>query len=308
MSHHATNWAITQRGLKPATKLVLFHLADRHNPDFGCFPSQQRLAEDCEMSRASINQHLALLEERGLLERVQRRDEKTNRQQSTRYLFAFEAGFDDVPGPAGGAANDTSKPKPKLETAPVTLATKEKPCPESRHGVVSRNGQKPCPENAESRVQNLDTNLVREPLRESIVCDDAANTPEGFNEFWEAHPRQRDRSKSQRLFAEAVKAGVTADRITKAAGRYRAENTGNKPMYLAYADNWLENRRWEDYLEEPALRARSEGVRQAAAFWAAKVKAKAYIAPTAISAEVAACMLANGLVVTADLRRVGVQV
>ncbi|PKP62913.1 MAG: GntR family transcriptional regulator, partial [Alphaproteobacteria bacterium HGW-Alphaproteobacteria-8] len=36
MSHDATNWAIQRRGLKPATKIVLWHLCDRHNPDFGC--------------------------------------------------------------------------------------------------------------------------------------------------------------------------------------------------------------------------------------------------------------------------------
>ncbi|SEG14890.1 hypothetical protein SAMN05421751_11282 [Jhaorihella thermophila] len=41
MSHYATTWAIRQRGLKPATKLVLWYLADRHNPDYGCFPSQE---------------------------------------------------------------------------------------------------------------------------------------------------------------------------------------------------------------------------------------------------------------------------
>jgi hypothetical protein len=38
MSHDATNWAIQQRGLKPTTKIVLWHLCDRFNPDFGCFP------------------------------------------------------------------------------------------------------------------------------------------------------------------------------------------------------------------------------------------------------------------------------
>jgi len=305
MSHRATNWAIEQRGLKPATKVVLFHLADRHNPDFGCFPSQQRLAEDCEMSRASVNQHLAILEARGLLKRVQRRDEKTNRQQSTRYLFAFEEGYDEVPGPVGAVANKAARPaEPKLTTDPVPS---EKPCPKSGHGSVSRNGAEPCPENAESRVQNLDTNLVREPLREPCVGGDAAHTPDGFEAFWEAHPRQRDRNRCQRLFAEAVKAGASVERIAKAAGRYRAENAGNKPMYLAYADNWLDAKRWEDYPDTQPLTARSEGVKQAAVFWAGKVKAKAYIPQTAISPEVAACMLSNGLVAEADLLRAGLR-
>ena len=33
MSHDATNWAIQRRGLKPTTKIVLWHLCDRFNPD-----------------------------------------------------------------------------------------------------------------------------------------------------------------------------------------------------------------------------------------------------------------------------------
>ena len=90
MSHAATNWAIQQRGLKPATKIVLWHLCDRHNPDFGCFPSQDRLAHDCEISRSSLNDQLAHLEAAGLLRRVSRFDPATKRRQPTRYILGFE--------------------------------------------------------------------------------------------------------------------------------------------------------------------------------------------------------------------------
>ena len=72
MSHEATNWAIKQRGLKPTTKIVLWHLCDRFNPDYGCFPSQDRLAHDCEISRSTLNDHLGQLEAVGLLRRVPR--------------------------------------------------------------------------------------------------------------------------------------------------------------------------------------------------------------------------------------------
>lgn len=135
MSHHATNWAIQQRGLKPATKIVLWHLADRHNPDHGCYPRQDRLAADCEISRASLNTHLEELEGRGLIRRIRRVDPVTHKQMSTRYLLACEPDFGSTP------------------------------CPKTGHGEGQRNGGEPCPENRESRVQNLDTNPVREPLR-----------------------------------------------------------------------------------------------------------------------------------------------
>lgn len=69
MSHEATAWAFKQKSLKPATKIVLLYLADHHNPEYGCFPSQQRLAEECEMSARSVRDHLKTLEERGLITR-----------------------------------------------------------------------------------------------------------------------------------------------------------------------------------------------------------------------------------------------
>ena len=140
MSHEATNWAIKQKGLKPATKIVLWHLCDRHHSDNGCFPKQSTLAKDCEMSRASLNTHLDKLEEMGLIRREQIKDEATKKQRPTRYYFAFEEGENSVS---------------KNETRPAK--------------AVSRKHEKPCPENGDSRVQNLDTkNSVREPVREPV--------------------------------------------------------------------------------------------------------------------------------------------
>lgn len=143
MSHSATNWAIQQRGLKPATKLVLWHLCDRHHPDNGCFPSQDTLADDCEMSRSALNEHLKTLEDRGLIKRQQRVDADTKRQKSTSYIFAFELGNTQDAG---------------------------KPCPENGHGAVSGIDGKPCPGNGGFRVRNTDTNLVREPVREPAAA------------------------------------------------------------------------------------------------------------------------------------------
>jgi hypothetical protein len=122
MSHQGTNWAIQQRGLKPTTKIVLWHLCDRYNPDYGCFPAQERLAHDCEISRAGLNTHLARLEQRGLLRRVRRIDPITKRQMSTRYILGFEKDFTPAPGVSG--------PKHPGNT-PFDAAI---PCPESGHG------------------------------------------------------------------------------------------------------------------------------------------------------------------------------
>ena len=71
MSHYMTALAMKQQGLKPATKVVLYWLADHHNGETGkCFPSINRLAELSEMSRRAVEGHLETLEQLGLITRI----------------------------------------------------------------------------------------------------------------------------------------------------------------------------------------------------------------------------------------------
>lgn len=149
MSHEATNWAFKQRGLRPSARVVLLYLANRHNPDHGCFPSQDQLAADCEISRSGLNVILDELTQKGLIRRERRVNPGTRKQMSTRYILGFESDFPQEPSPETGHGNP---PEPSPESGHVIG---QKPCPKQ---------PEPCPKNAESRVQNLDTNLVREPV------------------------------------------------------------------------------------------------------------------------------------------------
>jgi hypothetical protein len=200
MSHAATNWAIQQRGLKPTTKIVLWHLCDRYNPDYGCFPSQARLAHDCEISRATLNRHLDALEERKLIQRVRMFDPETRQQRNTRYLLGFENGIE--PDPGGGreggphAENEASEYLPHADN-PFTangsskcqeraLETPQNPCPDLRHGAVSHFGAIPCLKNGHSRVSKRDTNPVREPLSKPVKEEEGAQAREDdFEAFFE---------------------------------------------------------------------------------------------------------------------------
>ena len=155
MSHKATNWAIQQRGLMPATKLVLWYLCDRHTPDFGCYPSQDQLADDAEISRASLNTHLRKLEEAGLIRRHRRADQNTHRRKSTRYMLGFEDDFPEKPSPDSGHGNG------------------QKPCPNPR-----QNHAKPCPNPEQSHLRILDMNLVRKKETTTARNTHAREAPE----------------------------------------------------------------------------------------------------------------------------------
>lgn len=286
MSHVATTWAFGQRGLSPAQKLVLITLADCHNPAEGCFPSQDFIAGVCEISRASVNRHLDVLETRGLIRRVRALDAETKRQRPTRYLLAFEPAFGGPTGgggqsvpvaprlkptvPAVGAANvgagrRRAVPAQHVQSAPrrpVAVAVWTAPAhragpaanlsavSQSEVKAVSQTDSEPCLNLSESRVSNCDNNLVRGTVRKVCVGGaSAAHTSDDFERFWKSHPRPRDRARCQILFAAAVAGGVAPGWIAASAERYRAENAGNGRQYLAYADNWLDRERWTDFPE-----------------------------------------------------------
>ncbi|MBN8291901.1 helix-turn-helix domain-containing protein [Rhodobacter sp. NTK016B] len=341
MSHDATNWAIKQRGLKPTTKIVLWHLCDRFNPDYGCFPSQLRLAHDCEISRSTLNNHIGQLEAAGLLRRIPRIDPVTKRQLPTRYILGFEPGFtpaDAVPCPEighrGSALGVDAEAAPEIDhttTLPV------EPCPEFTHGIdakaVSGFCPDPCPENGQSRVRNPDTNLVREPLRKPVKEEEDAQAREiDFDRFfaellsalglkanatlpawWQGWPAR----KHVRRWVNDL--GLSEDRILEVAAESRADHP-NPPDGPKALDRFMERAAGRDAQSIAADASRAKAKRQRkgdigpqpskdelAAFYAAKVNSDAYLPQNMISTAMCGLMLARGLVTPERLRMRGVR-
>ncbi len=299
MSHKATHWAISQRGLKPATKLVLWHLADCHNPANGCFPSQAYLADACEMSRSTLNVHLNALEGGGLISRVATVDAKSKRQRPTRYMLGFEEGF--VAAVSNKANEDES---PDLF----------KPCPESGHGTVSANRAEPCPDSAQSRVRIPDTNLVREPVKESCAVKDASSVDaakEAFEAFWKAHPRAERKREARQAFDKAISDGTDPAVIVAAAAVYRKEQAGNNRRFVKMAVNWLREGRWADVPQavagEPAAPI-AQGLEATAAMLVERAAAGSYVPPSAFTTGLCHVILSNGMASESDLRQWGATV
>jgi len=341
MSHAATNWAIQRRGLKPTTKIVLWHLCDRFNPDFGCFPSQERLAHDCEISRSTLNAHLDRLEAAGLLRRVARIHPVTKRQMPTRYILGFEPGFapdDPTPCPEtghGGGSADAAPSMEPLEADDLPIAPE--PCLNSGHGTdpgpVSGFCPDPCPENGQSRVRNPDTNPVREPLSKPVKEEEGARAREaefdlifaellralGFDPdgplpaWWQGWP---PRTHVRRWMDEL---GLTGDQIIAVAEDTRRTHPEppDGPKALDRAMQRAAQREAQaTYAAAGDLGTGRRGKRQAgprpsedemAAYYADLVNSDRYLPGCAISSTMRNAMLARGLVTTERLRERGVQ-
>jgi len=320
MSHAATNWAIQQRGLKPATKIVLWFLCDRHNPDFGCFPTQARLAEDAEMSISALNDHLATLEKLGLIHRIRAHDLDNHRRLPTRYILGFEQGFPQ---------------KPSLENGDGFVEIMEEnhtPSPESPDGANSGFPGVPSPDFPQSHLRNPEYNLVREPLTKPVKEEeDAAAREIDFDHFfsellkalgidpngtlpawWQGWPA---RSHVRRWRDDL---GLTEDRIIETATETRRDHPA-PPDGPKALDRPMERAAKRDALvlaaspKAPTGKRqpkRTEGARpsadELAAFYADMVNSDRYLPANAISNTIRDAMPSRGLVTPERLRARGV--
>ncbi|MBZ0130237.1 MAG: helix-turn-helix domain-containing protein [Rhodobacteraceae bacterium] len=333
MSHFATNWAIQQRGLKPTTKIVLWHLCDRFNPDYGCFPSQRRLAHDCEISRSTLNLHLDQLEATGLLRRVPSIDPVTKRQKPTRYILGFEIGYvpdgtDPCPNSGHGPLPFDEECRSAAETPPETVNA-DQPCPETGHGAVSDFYPDPCPKNSQSRVRNPDTNLVREPLREPVKEEEDAQAREAdfdlfFAELLKALGQDpngplpawwKGQSARENVRSWRDDLGLSEDRIIDTASETRRDHPA-PPDGPKALDRFMEraaqreaqtatsgvNRQNRKPKDTPR---RDPG--ELAVFYADLVNSDRYLPSSMIGNAMRDAMLARGLVTPERLRLRGVQ-
>ncbi|ECB3807400.1 helix-turn-helix domain-containing protein [Salmonella enterica subsp. enterica serovar Fufu] len=91
----------------PIRKLVLIKLADNANDLGECWPSNQHIADQCEVGKSTVKAHIRELEKMGLLRRVFRRNGELN--QSNIFLLTFDTPLANTnSGGGAGAAPRTS--------------------------------------------------------------------------------------------------------------------------------------------------------------------------------------------------------
>lgn len=112
-----TALAMKQVGLKPATKIVLYWLAEHHNGQTGqCNPSHKRLAKLCEMTDRSVRSHIEFLIKGGFL--TKHEDHRNNGSQTsngyTLHLVDADTARKNIPTPEENISTHPQKNIPTL--------------------------------------------------------------------------------------------------------------------------------------------------------------------------------------------------
>jgi len=202
----------------PLRKLVLIKLADNANDMGECWPSYQHIADQCEIGRSTVKVHIRELEKSGLLRREFRRKGELN--QSNVFHLALEGGA--APALGGGAGDNP----PGAGDNPGGGA-----------GAAPRTSHSSEP--------------VKEPVKLKV-----ADAPDlvAFDRFWVLYPRKVGKSAAEKSWA---KLKVTADLfnlMAKALAAWTVSTDWTKDggQFIPHASTWLNGRRWEDELPQPA--------------------------------------------------------
>ena len=248
MSGIALIWAANVKSLKPAAKIVLIQLADFHNKETGqCNPSAKRLADECEMGRATLFRHLTTLEDCGLITRHARGDGDGGRGSNQ-----YELHLDITLGPSArpkGGGSDQNGVSSQNETG-GNVSKKRRKSPKGETGVAS----------------NRDRNLTNEPVKEPPARERTAATVHENSQAEQvlgAYPEDkiRDRKTSLHQIRLALREGVSTEDLEGATSAYAKETGGYTRSKVCFSDNWFKMRRWENGLAD--LQKNREEAREA---------------------------------------------
>jgi hypothetical protein len=221
MSVQALTMAFAARGLSPSEKLVLLALSNYADEDLRCWPSQERLAFDTELSARTVWAALKALQGEGIITRLARK-----RQDGTRSTDVFTLCF-----------SAEGRNKPLANPAKTT--------------------RKSCENHSQSLQDQLATVAtlttfepsIEEPSEEANA--NARMTPiiarRAFDGFWAAYPRKTAKGAAEKSFSAACKAigGPDPPGVLMEALR-RVIPTWTDAQFIPHPATWLNQRRWED--------------------------------------------------------------
>ena len=264
--HLIAAWKVT--GLTPREKVVLLALADCMNATTGmCFPSARRLSEMTGLHDRSVWRVLGLLEEKGLITRINRELDRGGKS-SNRYLLHLS---EPVPPPTSLPMTEPAQPYEEIYTPPYD---KNDIAPMTQqHTPYDKNDIAPMTQQHTPYDKNdtltIEENHRREPREDNthgqlFELTETEPTPkpakpkkpalgeytEAFEDFWKIYPSNRGKAAAFKAWGKAKKRGATEEQLKTAAAAYAGYVTrlGRAEEHIKHASSWLNQ---DDWLDEP---------------------------------------------------------
>lgn len=207
--------------IKGNGRLTAIAIANRANihPEYNnqlcAWPSIKGLARDIGASKTAVKSSLSILEELGVITRVQRFS--SNEKIATLYIWHPWRidGWDDS---AMRRREDAERGYAREEApeVPASAPTSATPAPMA----PAKPTEKPA---------------------------------DGFTEWWPHYPKKVKKLDAEKAYRAAMKRGVTPKELLDGLQRQKAawKAKGTEPQYIPYPATWLRAGSWEDELDTP---------------------------------------------------------
>ncbi|HAJ8385248.1 TPA: helix-turn-helix domain-containing protein [Escherichia coli] len=252
----------------PLRKLVLIKLADNASDQGECWPSYQHIADQCEISKRSVMNHIAALCESGLVKKVTRKGEKGN--SSNIYLLHLDGAGDSLGGSANNSLSGAANSPGSAGVAPGGSANNSLSGAANSPGSA---GVAPGGSAGDSPRTSHSFEPVKEPVNEPIAVgasvDESvrvrSNRPEYSPEFeqaWLAYPKRaggNSKSAAFKAWKARLNEGVNPETMLEGVKRYAGwvSAMGNSgTQFVKQAVTFFgPDRHFEESWEVPAVSA-----------------------------------------------------
>ena len=189
-----------------------------HDNQLCAWPSIKGLARDIGASKTAVKSSLNILEEFGVITRIQRfsNGEKIN----TLYIWhPWRAqGWDEA---AMRRREDKERGYSREEASQAPASPPAPAAPAATAEAPAKHAQKPA---------------------------------DGFAEWWPHYPKKVKKLDAEKAYRAALKRGVTPEELLQGLQRQKTvwKAKGTEPQYIPYPATWLRAGSWEDELDTPA--------------------------------------------------------
>lgn len=226
--------------LTAAAKLLYLVLSSMAHKNGYCWPSNETLAAEMDLSKRRVRELVAKLQERGYIRVSVQRVEGT-REVERRYIYCGLFLDREAPLPSG-----EDLPDPPAESRHPSGENSPNPPAESRPSLI---GRKDIPEN----IPPLPPKGGRRAGRKKDKSVPAWN-PERFEAFWEyyrTHARGEDRQGAVKAWDKLQPDDELIDTMARALRDQVRSETWREGIGIPYAKTWLNNARWKDTPRPP---------------------------------------------------------
>ncbi|MCU8973816.1 helix-turn-helix domain-containing protein [Pseudomonas aeruginosa] len=252
MSVQAMTWALEQQVVTDAAmRHVLLCLANYANEaGKGAFPSIATLSSDTGLSERTVQYKLRSLEEAGVIRRGNQAIAAAYISHRDRLPMVYDLSMERGASVAPGANDDVTGCKPRRNGVQLTTqrGATVAPDPSLNHQRTTKEPK----EHVQTGETGSDDVGDRKGKTESGKRPAKPNPLDGFEEFYQAYPKHKDRAKAEKAWRKidpALHPVIMAALPKHCRQRDWLKDNG---QFVPLPASWLNGRRWEDEIAPDA--------------------------------------------------------